>query len=173
MELLILNFRLQHNKNQIGFQRGFTLIELLVVISIIGILAALSVVSFTASQRQARDTNRKSDIKQYQSSLELFANKNNLYPSRPVAAGVQASTTLCTDLGLSTCPEDPKYSVDNTYTYRYQSNGTVSNGSATASQYVVWAKLENSPIYFVVCSNGKVGTIAQSLFGVTGGNCPL
>lgn len=62
---------------------GFTLLELLVVISIIGILAGLVLASFTGVQKGARDTNRSSDIKQYQTSLEQFANENSgLYPSR-------------------------------------------------------------------------------------------
>jgi prepilin-type N-terminal cleavage/methylation domain-containing protein len=160
-------------KSQIS-QKGFTLIELLVVISIIGILAALAMVSFTTSQRQARDTERKSDVKQYQTSLEAYANKSgSLYPSRPDSSGVAASSTLCTDLSLTTCPEDPKFPSDATYFYKYQSNGTASDGTAVATKYVVWAKLENSSNYWVVCSNGKAGTKAQSGFSVSSGTCPL
>ncbi len=45
-------------------QKAFTLIEMLVVISLIGILAALAMVSFSSVQKQARDTARKSDLKQ-------------------------------------------------------------------------------------------------------------
>lgn len=131
---------------------GFTLIELLVVISIIGILAAMVTASFTSSQKQARDTQRKSDLAQYRSSLESFANLNNgLYPSRNASGGVSANIDLCSDLGLSTCPPDPK---DGTvYYYVYQSNGT-GPGNADASDYVLWAKLENVSGYWVVCSNG-------------------
>lgn len=153
---------------------GFTLIELLVVISIIGILAALAMVSFTSPQRQARDTGRKSDIRQYQTSLEDYANKNNgLYPQRPDAAGARASTTLCTDLSMTTCPEDTKYATDATYVYRYQSDGAASNGAATATRYVLWGKIENSANYWVNCSNGKVGTRPQTGFSVSTGTCPL
>jgi prepilin-type N-terminal cleavage/methylation domain-containing protein len=153
---------------------GFTLIELLVVISIIGVLAALSFVSFTTSQRQARDSARKSDIKQYQSSLEAYANNHNsLFPQRPNAGGAVASTTLCSDLLLSGCSEDPKNPSDPTFTYRYQSDGAVSNGTASAIKYIIWGKIESTENYWVVCSNGKVGTVAQSGFGVSGGNCPL
>ena len=153
---------------------GFTLIELLVVISVIGILASIALVSFGPAQKQARDTQRKSDIRQYQSSLENFANKGNgLYPSRPDASGARLSTTLCTDLGMTACPEDPKYAADATYVYKYQSDGTVSDGTAVATKYVLWAKLENSTNYWVNCSNGKVGTKAQSGFSVSGGTCPL
>jgi prepilin-type N-terminal cleavage/methylation domain-containing protein len=155
--------------------RGFTLIELLVVISIIGLLAAIALVSFTGTQKQARDTERKSDIKQYQLALENYANKNGgLYPQRPDGSGVIAWSTLCTDMSQTSCPQDPRYTKDNTYVYRYQSNGTVSNGSAAATDYVLWAKLENySPTnYWVVCSNGKSGQKTSGL-PPTGGACPL
>jgi prepilin-type N-terminal cleavage/methylation domain-containing protein len=151
---------------------GFTLIELLVVISIIGILAGMITVSFTSSQKQARDTERKSDLTQYRTLLESFANKNNgLYPSRHVSGGQPASTTLCTDLVLTGCPEDPKYASDNTYQYKYQSDGTGS-GTVTGTTYVLWAKLENvTNMFWVVCSTGQSGKIASSTT-FTDGACP-
>jgi prepilin-type N-terminal cleavage/methylation domain-containing protein len=156
------------------FTNAFTLIELLVVISIIGILAALSLASFSTAQKQARDTQRKSDIGQYQNSLESYANKNNgLYPSRPDAAGA-SSDTLCTDLTLTGCATDPKNTSDASFAYKYQSNGTVSNGLGTATKYVLWGKLESTANYRVVCSNGKNGNILQaSWVNPTLGVCPL
>ena len=163
------------NKGNIKPDSGFTLIELLVVISIIGILAALSVASFATAQKQARDTQRKSDLKQYQNSLEIFANKTNgLYPSRTTSSGV-ASTVICTDLGLTSCPEDPKNSSDSTYAYKYQSDGTnLGIAPATATKYVLWGKLESSTNYWVVCSIGKVGSIAQTSWSnPSSGGCPL
>lgn len=153
-------------------KEGFTLIELLVVIAIIGILAALALVSFTATQRQARDTQRKSDLKQFQTSLENYANINNgFYPSR--TSTQNASTTVCTDLGLTGCPVDPKFSSDASYYYKYESNG---GGSATvtATQYVLWSKLEAITNYFVICSGGKAGTKPVSGWSdPAGGTCPL
>lgn len=152
---------------------AFTLVELLVVISVIGVLASIVLVSFTGSQKQARDTQRKSDIKQYQLALENFANKNNgLYPRRN--STVSADTTLCTDLGLTTCPSDPREVKDATFDYKYQSNGTLSDGTAAASNYVLWGPIENvtTTTYWVVCSNGKSG---QTTTGIppSGGTCPL
>jgi prepilin-type N-terminal cleavage/methylation domain-containing protein len=151
---------------------GFTLIELLVVISVIGILAALSLVSFSAAQKQARDTQRKSDIKQYQTALEGYANVNNeFYPSR--TSTTLASTTLCTDLAMTNCPADPRYGTDSTYAYKYVSDGTGS-GTKTAINYVLWSKLESSIYYWVVCSTGKSGTKAQSGWAdPTNGTCPI
>jgi prepilin-type N-terminal cleavage/methylation domain-containing protein len=149
---------------------GFTLIELLVVISIIGILAALSLASFSTAQKQAKDTQRKSDLNQYQNSLELFANKNGgLYPQLTTSGGGLLST-VCGYLSLSGCPTDPVNSGSNVY--KYQSDGTLSSGSIDATKYVLWDKLENTGTYWVVCSNGKSGTQASAP-SPTAGGCPL
>jgi len=134
-------------------KKGFTLIELLVVISIIGTLAALSLVAFGPSQKQARDTQRKSDLKQYQTALENFANEHDsMYPSKTSAT---IPSTLCLTLGITgECPDDPKA---DTYNYYYLSDGS---GSANdAINYVLWSVLEGTGNYWVACSSGKSGNI--------------
>jgi len=155
------------------FQKGFTLVELLVVISVIAILTSLVSISLASAQKQARDTTRKSDLSQYRSSLEMFANRNNglfpLYSTSTVASG-----SLCTSLGSSgTCPEDPKYANDNTYLqYQYQSDGSGVSGAASATEYVLWSKLENvTTTYWVVCSTGQSGKITSTTV-ISGGACP-
>lgn len=152
-------------------KRGFTLIEILVVISLIGVLAGLVLVSFTGSQKQARDTARKSDLKQYQNSLEIFANRSSgLYPSRTTTV---AASSLCPELGISACPEDVRMSEDATFGYRFQSDGS-GLGTADATHYVLWAKLENTADYWVNCSDGRVGIKSQTGWSdPTGGTCPL
>ncbi len=159
-------------------QKGFTLVELLVVISIIGILAGMVLVSFTGSQKAARDVSRKSDIRQYQIALESFASKgNSLYPQYPTSGGVSAANTLCAKLGLTGCPQDPRYGKAG-YTgieYKYQSDGTASDGTAAATKYVLWAQLENVASgvkYWVVCSNGKAGETTTAV-APSGGACPI
>ena len=146
-------------------KKGFTLIEMLVVISLIGILAALALVSFTSSQKQARDVMRKSDLKQYQTVLESYANLGSgFYLSR--TSGQSASSILCPDLNLViepdiSCLEDPRYVIDNAYRYFYISDGTGS-GNVDATKYVLWAKLENKTnTYWVVCSSGRSGVSAS------------
>ena len=152
-------------------KKGFTLIELLVVIAIIGVLAGVSLVSYGGSQKQANDSKRKSDLKQYQNILENYANRNEgLYPKRNVTA--RASTTLCSDLEQTGCPEDVKYVSNNAFIYSYQSN-VDNSGDPGATLYVLWAKIENTnDRHYVVCSNGKVGeTYVPD--DIAGGVCPL
>ncbi len=67
---------------------GFTLIELLVVITIIGILATIFFGTFTASQRQARDSQRKFDLKNIQAALEQYKADTGNYPITYAPPGV-------------------------------------------------------------------------------------
>ncbi len=154
-----------------ALKKGFTLIELLMVFAIIAVVATFFITYSTGGTKKARDAKRESDIKQYQNSLEIFAAKNStLYPSQTTAAGVQASTTLCQNLTLTSCPEDPINSSNSSYMYRYQSDGSGS-GTVNATKYVLWTQFEAISGYWVICSNGKVGQLASVT--VTGGTCPL
>jgi len=157
-----------------NFKKGFTLIEVLVVISILGILAGLSLTSYTGAQKQARDSQRKSDLNQYRNALEVYAGANSLkYPSYTTrtAADTVCSSNLATM--MSSCPTDPR-----TYTYYYRSDGAGAGG-ATATQFVLWTEIETGGCW-EVCSTGKVGKIAADACpddgdgnGDAGGVCQL
>lgn len=64
---------------------GFTLIELLVVIAIIGILTGLVGSNFVRSRVRARDAERRSNLKDIQTALEMYMNDNGRYPCRTIA----------------------------------------------------------------------------------------
>lgn len=124
-------------------KHGFTLIELLVVISIIGILASLALASYSGTQKQARDNQRKSDLNQYRIALENYANINNgSYPvmSYPNPVGNICDPFLAPDF-ISFCIDDPLSDRD----YYYQSNG---------EKYVIYADLERGGFWYI-CSSGK------------------
>lgn len=144
-------------------KKAFTLIEILIVISIIGILTSLATVSYVVSQKQVRDMQRKSDLNQYRTALENYANTHDgLYPPKP--SKVQPYT-LCDDpllLNISSCPTDPK-SPDADYVYYY-----ISDISGTS--YLLWSVSETKDgKNWVVCSSGKSGFVDEVDFTV----CPL
>lgn len=147
-------------QKKLQVKSGFTLVEMLVVISLIGILAGLALVSFGSVQKQARDTARKSDLKQYQTATESYASKNNGSYFVSATAQTASSGTYCTSLGIGTCPADPK---SPTTDYKYISDGT---------NYVLWGTLESKTptVNWVLCSNGKNGEVASA---PTTSTCPI
>ncbi len=69
------------------FSRGFTIVELLIVIVVIGILAAISMVSYTGVQNRARDARRLSDMKTITTALERYKIDHGEYPRAVVQTG--------------------------------------------------------------------------------------
>lgn len=68
-------------KSRIHDQRGFTLVEVLVVMVIIGIIASMLLVNFQDARGRARDANRKADLRQVKSALQLYYNDFNVFPA--------------------------------------------------------------------------------------------
>jgi prepilin-type N-terminal cleavage/methylation domain-containing protein len=150
-------------------KQGFTLIELLVVISIIGLLVSFGAARYLTAEKGARDARRKSDLNQYRTALESYANANgSVYPE--ACGHVNDTSSLCdgdfkTDYLSGACLQDPTR-AGTTSDYYYCSN---------ASQYALWAKLEGADnTYYLVCSNGRTGNlVSENAPSVTSGNCPL
>lgn len=157
-------------------KKGFTLIELLVVISIIGILSAIALVSFQSVQKQARDAVRKSDLNQYRTALANYAGKSGgFYSNHSDNADDAANSINMVGTGgpcsyhlrghgciqpavISSCPTDPIYSTDNSYYYHYLTNSTDDTDcDVDATQYLLYAKLEEGNYWYYICANGKTG----------------
>jgi prepilin-type N-terminal cleavage/methylation domain-containing protein len=60
---------------------GFTIVELVVTISVIAILASISLVTYSFIQRDARDTTRRGNVRVITEALEKYYDKNGEYPS--------------------------------------------------------------------------------------------
>lgn len=118
-------------------KRGFTLIELLVVISIIGILAAFIVASFTTAQQKARDSKRKADLDAIKKALELAKSDtpgSRYYPTTPLTVA-----SMVTPGYIKNIPVDPQ----NGGAYLYFVSPLGCTG-ATCTAYRLEATLENT-----------------------------
>lgn len=154
--------------------KGFTLVELIIVGAIIAVLASSVIFVFPGVQRGARDSRRKSDLKQYQTSLEKWANTHNGFYPYAGGAILTDATALCSapysiDSACSTTPSG-------TNTYRYSANGSGAAGAATATNFVLWAQLEKpnaagQTLFFGICSTGVAGCTTTAPTTVNG-TCP-
>lgn len=123
-------------------QGGFTLLELLIVIVIIGILAVLIIPNLVSGPQRARDSQRKTDVRNIKTSLETYYNDNNSYPT---ASTWKTDLSAGTTPYMKTVPADPKGGAD--YTYTPSPSGCAA-GACTS--YTLSTTLENK--------NDKEGT---------------
>ncbi len=112
--------------------KGFTLIELLIVIVIIGVLSSFLVANYVGVRMRARDTQRKSDLRQIQSALEIYRSDVGRYPA--VLPACNAALTNAGVTYMQKRPCDPTNVAP--LTYRYSS-------AAPNSTYTIAACLEN------------------------------
>ncbi|MFC1790546.1 type II secretion system protein [Patescibacteria group bacterium] len=98
-------------------KKGFTLVELLVSISILVILAGISLVSFRGTRAVSRDTERKTELELVRSALEIYRTDNGVYPT--TAEGL---ALLLGGGYVDLVPVDP---LTPTYQYEYSSDGLV------------------------------------------------
>lgn len=126
--------------------KGFTLIELLVVISIIGVLAAVSIFGLSGAREASRDARRKSDLELIKSGLELYRADCNVYPGSLSTTLVGSGTpTACavTNTYINAVPTDP---IPASRSYRY---------ATTTSGYEICASLEQSGLSTVTCGGSS------------------
>lgn len=95
-------------------KKGFTLFELLVSISIIGIMTALAVLSFSSAQKKARDARRIEDMKNVQTAAEQYYSVDAFtYPANTAPASWKVGSQQI----LEAFPTDPKETGWTGYTY--------------------------------------------------------
>ncbi len=59
------------------YQRGFSIVELIIVVMVIGILVAITVVSYNGVQSSAREKSVLADMESVETEVARFATKNN------------------------------------------------------------------------------------------------
>lgn len=116
-----------------NIKKGFTLIELLIVIAIIGVLMGLIAANLAGIRQRARDSQRKSDLRQIQSAVEIYRSDQGLYPNSTIPGQFPTcgnAFQVVSTIYMQKIPCDPQ--TGSAYTY-----------SSNASTYSLIACLEN------------------------------
>lgn len=83
---------------------GLSLVEMLIVVSIIAILSSVLFISFNEGSAQSRDAQRKADLRELQTALELYKNEHGRYPvgcNGPVVTYTNAVSGWSGELGTA------------------------------------------------------------------------
>lgn len=140
--------------------RGFTIVELLIVIVVIGILAALVIVTYNGIQQKARDTERKTDINALASHLEAYNASAGRYPTL-----VNVNDTAFRAANMKGLPgdalQDPKGAAQtlvdtpaaNSYAYVPSPTGCDNAAGGDCVSYVLTATLESGGTFVKQSSN--------------------
>jgi len=100
--------------NKLIKKKAFTLLEMLVVIGIIALLIGMGATSYSNVQKKARDTKRKTDLKNIQNALEQYYSICNFsYPTTltigdlPPTIQANIASGCNSDGPVFNLPEDP------------------------------------------------------------------
>ena len=110
---------------------GFTIVELLVVIVVIGILAAITIVSFTGISQKATVASIQSDLSNAKKQLQLYYTEYGYYPAAPLS---------------NNCPAAPSI-VDNRYCLKTSSGNTFTSYTSDGTTYSLEETNTNGTVY--------------------------
>jgi prepilin-type N-terminal cleavage/methylation domain-containing protein len=87
---------------------AFTLLEMLVVIGIISVIVSMGFVSYSTSQKKARDAKRKSDLSTIRNAMEQYYSVCNYSYPTTINSPIQCTSVAPTVMIMPTVPVDPK-----------------------------------------------------------------
>ena len=101
---------------------GFTMIEIMVVVAIIAVLTTIGIISYSSTQKKARDGKRKADLEQVRSALVLYRTDNGVYTTTLTWTTMAPITSYISGSSIS----DPKPLPHVQYTYTSATGATFS-----------------------------------------------
>ena len=148
------NIKKEHIK-----QQGFTIIELLIVIVIVGILVAVSVVSYNGITKQAEDTAVKSELTQVTKKMQLEQIKK--------ASGNSENNFNTSWLDSNIKLSFNNYSKTNDYSVAIVSEPTYNNGVLVDTKWWLTGVTKSGQV-FIISPTGEV-TQWDGEWYITGG----
>ena len=155
--------RHRQSGHQVTSSPAFTIVELLVVIAVIGILATITLVSFTGVTSRAKITVMQSDLSNSSNQLKIYQAFNNSYPTALDGSNCPtlpvADNTLC----LKTSPNN---------TYTYTSDGTTFTLTETNTNGTAYGiNNTSSPVALTQptdCPTGFIPVPGSATYGTAG-----
>ena len=147
---------------------SFTLIELLVVLAIVAILSVVVIMTLNPSEllKQARDSNRLSDLSTLNTALSAYSadvNGGFMGTSSVVYVSIPDTTSTCANLGLPTLPTGWSYNCVTSTSTKLSNGqgwipvnfGNISFGSPLSSLPVDPSNTTTSLNYYIYVSGGS------------------
>ena len=122
-----------------SYPKGFTIVELLIVVVVIGILAAITIVSFNGVQGRSQDASIQSDIRQIVQKVHSHNVEKGAYPR---------DLTELTTLGVRISPSAYDKSIQYNLSFCY-SNDDV-------NRFAVHALSRSGAVYMYGSTSGKL-----------------
>lgn len=125
------------------FKKAFTIIELLIVIVAIGILASVTLVSYSGISQRAVVSNIQTDLTNASKKLEQYKLTNGQYPANLTTAGITASSSNIFDYsyisgGTHYCLAEKDSSSVNVYSIASPMNQVRTGNCLTNGMYGWW-----------------------------------
>lgn len=122
------------------YRSGFTIVELLIVIVVIGILAAITIISFNGVQGRSQDASIQSDIRQIVQKAHAYNAEKGNYPR---------DLTELTTLGIQVSPGAYDKSIQYNLSFCYSTDVTV-------NRFAVHSLSRSGAVYTYGSTNGKL-----------------